>query len=68
MAVNDERSMNRDLRLGMTDGKFKSLTPDRGGNVDPTHATKRMNEVSSTYPTGEQYSIVERHPLADAGL
>lgn len=60
--------MNRDLRLGMTDGKFKSLTPDRGGNVDPTHATKRMNEVSATYPTGEQYSIVERHPLADAGL
>lgn len=68
MAVNDSRSMNRDLRLGATDGKFKSLTPDRGGEVDPTSATQRMNVISATYPTGEQYSIVERHPLADAGF
>jgi hypothetical protein len=68
MAVNYSRSMNRDLRLGATDGKFKSLTPDRGGEVDPTHATKRMHEVSATYPTGEQYSIVDRHPLADSGF
>jgi hypothetical protein len=68
MAVNDSRSMNRDLRLGATDGKFKSLTPDRGGEVDPTHATKRMHEVSATYPTGEQYSIIDRHPLADSGI
>jgi hypothetical protein len=68
MAVNDSRSCNRDLRLGATDGKFKSLTPDRGGEVDPTHATKRMHEVSATYPTGEQYSIIDRHPLADSGL
>lgn len=68
MAVNDTRSMNQDLRLGATDGKFKSLTPDRGGDVDPTHATKRMNEVKAPYPTGEVYSIYPRSPLADAGL
>lgn len=68
MAVNDSRSMNRDLRLGMTDGKFKSLTPDRGGDVDPTAATARMNVVKSMFPTGELYSITERHSLADSGL
>lgn len=68
MAVNDARSMNRDLKLGTTDGKFKSLTPDRGGDVDPTHATRRMNEVKSLFPTGEVYSITDRHPLAEQGL
>lgn len=64
MAVNDSRSMNRDLTLGATDGRFKSLTPDRGGDVDPTHATLRMNVTKSLFPTGELYSFVERHPLA----
>lgn len=68
MAVNDSRSMNRDLRLGATDGKFKSLTPDRGGDVDPTGAAKRMNEVKAPFPTGEQYSIYDRPAIADAGL
>jgi hypothetical protein len=68
MAVNDSRSMNRDMRLGATDGKFKSLTPDRGGDVDPTAATLRMNVTKSLYPTGEVYSFVDRHPLADSGL
>jgi hypothetical protein len=68
MAVNDSRSMNRDLRLGTTDGKFKSLTPDRGGEVDPTSATARMAVTKSLFPTGEVYSFTDRHPLADAGL
>ena len=68
MAVNDSRSMNRDLRLGMTDGKYKSLTPDRGGEIDPTHATKRMVDVKAMFPTGEVYSISDRPGTADAGL
>lgn len=68
MAVNDSRSMNRDLRMGATDGRFKCLTPDRGGEVDPTHATLRMNVTKSLFPTGEVYSITERHPLADSGV
>ena len=68
MAVNDSRSMNRDLRLGATDGKFKSLTPDRGGEVDPTSSTARMTVTKSLFPTGEVYSFTDRHPLADSGL
>jgi len=68
MAVNDSRSMNRDMRLGATDGRFKNLTPDRGGDVDPTHATLRMTTTKSMFPTGELYSFTDRHPLADSGL
>lgn len=68
MAVNDSRSMNRDLRLGATDGRYKSLAPDRGGEVDPTHATLRMTVTKSMFPTGEVYSFTDRHPMADSDL
>jgi hypothetical protein len=60
MAVNETRSMNNDLVLGAKDGKFKSLTPDRGGDVDPTDATVRQMELQA------QYNLVERTPLANA--
>jgi hypothetical protein len=49
MAVNDSRSMNSDLRKGAVDGKFKSLTPDRGGVVDPTSAAIRQSELNIQY-------------------
>lgn len=68
MAVNDSRSMNNDMRLGSTDGKFKCLTPDRGGDVDPTAAYARMEVTKSMFPTGETYSFTDRHPLASKGL
>ena len=50
MAVNESRSLNRDLVLGATDGKFKTLTPDRGGVVDPTDATIRAEEYIPSNP------------------
>lgn len=59
MAVNESRSMNRDLVLGATDGKFKGLTPSRGGEVEAVHATLRGHELQM------QYNIVERPDLAD---
>ncbi len=34
MAVNESRSMNADLRLGITDGMVKSTDPNRGGPLD----------------------------------
>lgn len=49
MAVNDSRSMNMDLIRGAGDGKFKSLTPSRGGEVDPTSATVRKEELQIQY-------------------
>lgn len=33
MAVNESRSMNADLREGITDGMVKKPTPDRGGDL-----------------------------------
>ena len=59
MAVNESRSLNRDLVMGATDGKFKSITPDRGGEVETTSATMRGHELQM------QYNIVERSELAD---
>lgn len=60
MAVNESRSMNRDLLLGATEGSFKSLTPGRGGEVDPTDAALRADVLNL------QYNVVDRSPLADA--
>lgn len=34
MAVNNERSMNRDMMLGATEKSFHQVTPDRGGQVE----------------------------------
>ena len=54
MAVNESRSCNRDMLLGATDGKFKSLTPSRGGEVDPTSSAVRAHELQL------QYNVVDR--------
>ena len=60
MAVNEVRSMNHDLLLGINDGKYKNLTPNRGGEVDPSSATLRSNVLNL------QYNVVETTPLAEA--
>lgn len=58
MAVNHTRSMNLDLRSGALDGKFKNLTPDRGGDVEREHVLKRMMSLQ------EQYGVNNQHELA----
>jgi hypothetical protein len=32
--INSERSMNADMRQGVSDGSFKHLAPNRGGQVE----------------------------------
>jgi hypothetical protein len=49
MAVNDSRSMNADLHAGLNDGRLKSLTPDRGGQVDESHASVRSGLLQTQY-------------------
>ena len=61
MAVNTSRSQNADLRLGATDGTFKNITPDRGGEVEMQSPTKL------TMVLNEQYNFVPRSPLAENG-
>lgn len=58
MAVNESRSMNADLKAGAGDGKFKSLTPDRGGEVDPTAAYVRKKELNIQYNVQEPLASV----------
>ncbi len=35
MATNTSRSQNAELAEGMSDGKYKKVVTDRGGQVDP---------------------------------
>ena len=49
MAVNESRSMNNDLRLGANDGKFKNLTPDRGGEVEMESVIERASVLQPQY-------------------
>lgn len=49
MAVNDARSMNADLHIGLNDGRLKNLTPDRGGQVDESHASVRSGLLQAQY-------------------
>ena len=37
------RSMNNDLSEGMTDGKYKKVSPNRGGFVEHTAMTERAD-------------------------
>jgi hypothetical protein len=59
MAVNNSRSMNADLKAGALDGKFKSLTPGRGGEVEEAYVTKRQMVLQ------EQYGMTPRSPIAE---
>jgi hypothetical protein len=49
MAMNSNRSMNRDLQQGLKDGTFKSLAPDRGGDVEMTTIHTRANLLQAQY-------------------
>lgn len=59
MAVNDSRSMNADLKMGAGDGKFKSLTPSRGGEVEMLAPKVRQMQLQP------QYNISDRVETAD---
>lgn len=47
MAANYTRSMNGDLAEGMTDGKYKKITQDRGGDVGTAtfRARKDLDDI-----------------------
>lgn len=49
MAVNTSRSMNGDLKLGEEDGRFKSITPDRGGSLEYDNVTSRSTMLQTQY-------------------
>jgi hypothetical protein len=47
MAVNETRSMNADLREGITDGMVKKSTPDRGGDLFDGHCADAVRSALS---------------------
>lgn len=59
MAQNTSRSQNQDLRKGIMDGVYKSLTPSRGGDVEEEFALKRSVVLQS------QYGITPPSPMAE---
>lgn len=57
---NTSRSQNQDLRKGIMDGTYKSLTPSRGGEVEEGAVLKRSMVLQS------QYNVTPPSPLAEA--
>jgi hypothetical protein len=49
MAMNLSRSMNQDLYMGQCDGKHKSLTPSRGGEVETDWPMERAMTMQRQY-------------------
>lgn len=50
MAVNTSRSMNQDLYFGsQVDGRMKTLTPDRGGDVEQQSPMLRARDLQAQY-------------------
>jgi hypothetical protein len=56
---NTSRSQNQDLRKGIMDGTYKSLTPSRGGEVEEKFAVKRSMVLQS------QYGITPPSPMSE---
>lgn len=55
MARTAQRSMNRDLIEGMTDGSRKKLTPNRGGFVEATtpHSRRELHDLNFNMATAQ---------------
>jgi hypothetical protein len=49
MAVNESRSANADMTQGTRDGRYKSLTPGRGGVVETSNVEQRSKELQMQY-------------------
>jgi hypothetical protein len=69
MAVNESRSMNGDLTMGITDGSVKKLAPNRGGDTRDFMLTKNVfaNLATDLYdPSFGDYDVEYRYPGEDS--
>lgn len=62
MAVNESRSMNADLKEGLTDGVVKKIAPDRGGVVEyDAHMSSTLQEqYGATFGYGPASEVALR--------
>lgn len=49
MTVNNSRSMNQDLQLGILDGRLKTILANRGGQVESHDFVNDMDSLSPQY-------------------
>ena len=49
MAYAQPRSVNRELEAGATDGRYRKVIADRGGNVERTFVADRMDLTGAFY-------------------
>lgn len=49
MAINQTRSMNKDMQDGIHDGCCKQLSPDRGGVVEYSNLVGRYQDLQPQY-------------------
>ena len=70
MAVNESRSMNADLREGLTDGTVKKIYPNRGCVTDPENAAVQTEQLHTgwghydfSFSPAVQKSIEERSTI-----
>lgn len=59
MTVNQSRSMNVELDLGATDGKYKHFNPNRGPIVDDLTTVERK-QLSERYYDEEEPQVMYR--------
>lgn len=45
MAVNESRNLGAEKAAGINDGRYKSLTPDRGGVVEQSFVAQRLKDL-----------------------
>lgn len=53
MAMPRIRSVNRELEAGATDGKYKKVIMDRGGDVEHTFVANREDLIGAYYGVHE---------------
>lgn len=57
MAYPRTRSVNRELEAGATDGKYRKVVADRGGDVERTFAANREDLTSAFYGIHESRAM-----------
>lgn len=57
MAYPRTRSVNRELEAGATDGKYKKIVADRGGDVERTFLEDRAELIGAFYGITEHDSM-----------
>lgn len=68
MAVNESRSMNAELRIGLTDGVVKKSTPDRGGVVDATPLYSQLHNGIGHYDTATSDALAAELALRQTSV